>query len=541
MNACTRLLPIAIVLLALAARLLPGPRTIDDAYITFRYARNLLAGEGFVYNAGERVLGTTTPLYGGLMAGIGLFTGGADAPFPEIALAANAIFDALTCLLFLHLGRQLDRPLAGTGAALTWAILPFSVTFAIGGMETSLFVLLLTGLAAAHLEGRRVLTAFLAALALLTRPDAALLVLPIGIDRLASFRIIRGTGSCPPESAHKGRCYVFSDRFLFQLRNTKYAIRTLLPELTAFLLPLLLWLIPATLYYGSPIPGSISAKSAAYLVPADAAFTRLTQHYATPFMDNLTLGIAGIGLGVVLYPFLSLIAIRRYPRLWPWLAFPWLWYAAYVIAHPLIFRWYLTPPLPAYIFGIFLGMETILGDLQLSRGSRSRWVRAATVGLILIPVGLTLRGWALSPDHGLTRPAPDMAWYALELKYRAAAEYLAPIIAASPQPVVVAAGDIGTLGYLLPAKILDTLGLISPEAIPYYPTRPEYHANAYAVAPDLIADLQPDYVVLLEVYGRLGLFKDARFQAQYELVHVVETDIYDSAGMLIFERKQAVP
>ncbi len=29
----------------------------DDAYITFRYADNLLAGESLVFNPGERVLG----------------------------------------------------------------------------------------------------------------------------------------------------------------------------------------------------------------------------------------------------------------------------------------------------------------------------------------------------------------------------------------------------------------------------------------------------------------------------------------------------
>jgi hypothetical protein len=36
----------------LVVRLLAGSRTIDDAYITFRYARNLAEGPGFVYNPG---------------------------------------------------------------------------------------------------------------------------------------------------------------------------------------------------------------------------------------------------------------------------------------------------------------------------------------------------------------------------------------------------------------------------------------------------------------------------------------------------------
>ena len=35
----------------------------DDPFITYRYARNLLNGFGFVYNPGERILSTTTPLF----------------------------------------------------------------------------------------------------------------------------------------------------------------------------------------------------------------------------------------------------------------------------------------------------------------------------------------------------------------------------------------------------------------------------------------------------------------------------------------------
>ncbi|MBZ0305706.1 MAG: hypothetical protein K8I82_06525, partial [Anaerolineae bacterium] len=51
------------VLVALLARILPQPPTVDDAFITFRYSRNLVEGNGFVYNPGDKVLGTTTPLY----------------------------------------------------------------------------------------------------------------------------------------------------------------------------------------------------------------------------------------------------------------------------------------------------------------------------------------------------------------------------------------------------------------------------------------------------------------------------------------------
>ena len=45
------------------------PYAIDDAWITYRYAEHVGAGDGFVYNPGERVLGTSTPLYTLLLAG----------------------------------------------------------------------------------------------------------------------------------------------------------------------------------------------------------------------------------------------------------------------------------------------------------------------------------------------------------------------------------------------------------------------------------------------------------------------------------------
>lgn len=35
----------------------------DDAFITMRAVDNLIHGRGFVYNAGERVLGFTNPLW----------------------------------------------------------------------------------------------------------------------------------------------------------------------------------------------------------------------------------------------------------------------------------------------------------------------------------------------------------------------------------------------------------------------------------------------------------------------------------------------
>ena len=62
---------------ALAARLVTTPHPIDDAYITFRYARNLAEGLGLVYNPGEWVLGTTAPLWAVVLA-VGYRLGAVD-------------------------------------------------------------------------------------------------------------------------------------------------------------------------------------------------------------------------------------------------------------------------------------------------------------------------------------------------------------------------------------------------------------------------------------------------------------------------------
>src|SRR3989442_10235308 len=46
----------------------------DDAYIHFRYARNLAQGKGFVYNDGERVLGSGAIPWNLLLAAVAAVT-----------------------------------------------------------------------------------------------------------------------------------------------------------------------------------------------------------------------------------------------------------------------------------------------------------------------------------------------------------------------------------------------------------------------------------------------------------------------------------
>src|SRR5829696_1795487 len=61
----------------------------DDPYITYRYASNLAQGAGFVYNAGERILSTTTPLYTLILALAGLT--GASIPIASNLIACLSL------------------------------------------------------------------------------------------------------------------------------------------------------------------------------------------------------------------------------------------------------------------------------------------------------------------------------------------------------------------------------------------------------------------------------------------------------------------
>ncbi len=483
----------AIAVLAIAARLVPGPRTIDDAYITFRYSQNLLAGEGLVYNPGERVLGTTTPVYAVLMAGASAPFGAGQADFPWLATVVNALADAVTCLVLPLLGARLGSRFAGRVTALVWAVAPWSVTFAIGGLETSLLVALAIGTFYLHLARKPVAAALTGSFAVLTRPDALLLLGPLAIARLWAWR--------------KGESIDWREPLIFSV-------------------PLLLWSLVGFTFYGSPLPHSIFAKAVAYRIPAEAGLVRLLQHYATPFVAHETLGLGWIRFGLVLYPALFLLgaltSLRGQRDGLAVLVYPWLYFIVFAAANPLLFRWYLTPPLPIYMLVIFMGIGRIAHDL----GSRIPAYLLAALAL-----ALTLNAWTLQPDHGPRRPAPKMAYIQLELLYQQAAQTLAPRIEPNQ---VLAAGDIGALGYYTQARILDLLGLTTREATAYYPAPEAIYAINFAVPPRLVADLQPDYIVVLEAYARLGLLMDAGFLDTYQLIDRLPTDIYGSDGLLTF-------
>src|SRR4029079_11057919 len=132
-----RFLAVAL-LLAIAAAVGRALRRValDDPYVTYRYAENLLSGLGPVYNPGERVLSTTAFGYGLVLAVVhGLI------PWFALPPTSNAIsalgLGGLALALYL-LGARHGRPRAGFGAGLLVVVSP--LLLASFGLEPCLFL-----------------------------------------------------------------------------------------------------------------------------------------------------------------------------------------------------------------------------------------------------------------------------------------------------------------------------------------------------------------------------------------------------------------
>jgi hypothetical protein len=206
--------------------------TVDDAYISFRYADNWIEGHGLVFNPGERVEGYTNFLWIVLLA-------------PFIALSVDPATAAAVIGLLAAAGtlvivvRMSPRPEHNPGivwiAPLLLASSPPFLVWATGGLETPLYTLLITAAAAgiARSAPRGTLpisSAILAGLAALTRPEGVLVAAVLGLAALLLHH----------EQANFHRHFLnWCGAFL------------------AIFLPYFLWRL---LYYGRPLPNTFYAK-----------------------------------------------------------------------------------------------------------------------------------------------------------------------------------------------------------------------------------------------------------------------------------------
>ena len=155
---------------------------VDDAFITFRYLQNGLAGQGLVFNSGERVEGYTNFLWL-LMLAPGAARGWV---VPRMAAALGVVCMAAAVALRWRLagdetgGDGADREVARAGTvaiACAWGPVAY---WAAGGLETGVFCLLVLLLLNLVWRGRSTAEALasgvVAALLCMARPDGIVYV-----------------------------------------------------------------------------------------------------------------------------------------------------------------------------------------------------------------------------------------------------------------------------------------------------------------------------------------------------------------------------
>ena len=143
-----------------------GP--VDDAFITFRYAHHLAAGEGLAFNPGERVEGYSS-LSWTLLLALGDALG---LDLPDLSRALGLALGAGTLLLLLL--ASLARPRARLLSAGLLAVWLPGVYHFLNGLETALTAFLVTALVAVR---KRLIHHMAGALLVLTRPEGLLAVL----------------------------------------------------------------------------------------------------------------------------------------------------------------------------------------------------------------------------------------------------------------------------------------------------------------------------------------------------------------------------
>ncbi len=208
--------------------------TVDDPYITFRYAAHLLAGQGPVFNLGERVEGYTSPLH--LLLSALLLT---VAPSVDILFKAKCASLLFAAVMLMQTGMLARRSgLSAWEAVLAQMLVALNINFALAGvnaLETTLYgSLLLASLLVFGRECRRgygAASGLLLFAAMLARPEAALVV--------AALFIVR----------------------FFWMRRRQLPLPFVSFWLLAFLAPFALFEIMRWSYFGQLLPNTYFAKA----------------------------------------------------------------------------------------------------------------------------------------------------------------------------------------------------------------------------------------------------------------------------------------
>lgn len=457
----------------------------DDSYIFYSYAKNLAEGNGYVFNVGERVNATTSPLYTLLLAL--LYLPLQALPFVTIPLLGHLI-GAVSLFFLCYFLMQSFRDERHTLFPYILPLVLLASPFLARAVGMELFLSMMLGVLSLSLyaSGRRIAAALTCSFAVLARPDMLLLAIIV-----VSYDYIRY------------RRWPSAGMF------------------AVFLLPILVWVVVSLAYFGSVIPSTFSAKLAQ---PEVGLWGK-----GFVFFQGLVSGVAWHGgsvVGKLLAACLLLgliVLVTNYKR-WSLFRHPvfhliLLWNLVYLVVYGFILKapaygWYYTPLALSITLFIALPVEGI-NRLLLRIDAFPRW----TIWLAIY-TGLFMAGLVF-PLVGTKQPV--MSTYK---NYREAAEWLNTNAKSGSS---VGTNCIGILRYFYEkGPVIGGVGLVNYDILAHLKRRDfDWYVHHY----------QPDYLMFQHppFRGVEDMVFEDWFQMEYTRLSVFRTRGHAAA---LYERQQ---
>lgn len=415
------------------------PFTYEDAYITFRYAENFANGFGLVYNIGENVYGTTTPLYALILASF--YYAGISCVVSSLII--NLISEAITSLIVYKILKDYSKNLSAVFVSLLYVFSPSNISWSIQGMETVFFTALIA-IAFYSLYRKNYFFALLFAfLSAITRIDGLSVVFIVSVftayeKRIASFRII----------------------------------------LVPFLM-FIVWLLFLYSYYGNFLPNSMLAKLILYSGHNPSIFPGLNLILS----KYLLAGYYTSSIVSLLFMVGVFLSATRIHSLLPLSTWFFVYYGALIFSRTSIHGWYLIPPLFVFTILSGIGIIFLFNKILLLLKSRARTLNTILLFSILIfsSLMLVIKVKQIHFEWLYERNVRIPVGQYLNLH--------------TPENSTVFLEPIGVIGYFSERYIYDDAALISPIFLEI--NRLPYNEVSRYKKIDLV---KPDYLVLRDKF-----------------------------------------
>lgn len=456
----------------------------DDSYIVYSYAYNLANGYGYVFNIGERINATTSPLYTILLSLIAVTL----QYFPFISLPLIGHLIGTISLFFICL--FLMETFTTERTFLFPFILPF--TFLLTpllpnaiGMETFLAIMLAVMCLYLYSRGKLLAASLACSFAVLARPDMLLL----------------------------GAVMLIYDL----IRNHR------LPSIymsLIFLCPVFVWLLFSYMYFGELLPTTLSAKLGqtqsgrwgSGLIFFKGLLSQ--QVWQTSFFSALV-------TGAILSGFVILFLRRRHWSIFrhPVFHLILLWNLVYLgvygfILNPPAYPWYYTPLSTGIALLMTIPIEACYRFIRGKDVVNNRTIIAVLFSFLvtacfILPVYYTMWGDADAKYEN----------------YKLAAEWLNANVRAGSS---VGANEIGVLRYYYKkGPVIDGLGLVTSEVAEHVRER-DYSWYIQRYRPDYLMFNHPHRPILE------SMVESDWFQEDYMLRTIINTS---RRAVAIYERQ----